>query len=49
MKEKPLFGLGKMQVYYECKECGKKQVILEKSTIYLFKRMFSIPLTEQVK
>jgi len=49
MIKEPWFGIGEMQVYYDCKECGKRQILFEKKVLYLFRKMFSIPLTEQVK
>jgi len=43
-KNMPWFGIGKLQIYYKCKNCNEKQVLEEKTVIYFLKRIFPIPL-----
>jgi len=42
-KDIPFFGIGKLQIYYKCKNCNEKQVLEEKTVIYFLKRIFPIP------
>lgn len=45
----PWFGIGKLQIFYKCKNCNSKQILEEKTVLYLFKKIFSIPFLAKVK